>query len=199
MHDGPVSAPSLQAAEDAAHRGPAHPRRARPGAGRGAGAGADDHRRSQPRSRRGTSSTAGNGARRSTSGCWPPPGRRPRRTAGGSAPSSSSGSTRSSSAAAERVLGTAVDVSRHRALIDEAVATAAGAELTVASYLAEVIGFLLLVAFIYRYVRPPLKQADGQAVRVDPPVAHFRRCRRRERQPRRSRRRVPHSRRRGRK
>ena len=61
-------------------------------------------------------------------------------------------------AAAERVLGTAVDVNRHRALIDEARRHGRGSELTVASYLAEVVGFLLLAAFIYRYVRPPLKR-----------------------------------------
>ena len=38
---------------------------------------------------------------------------------------------------------------------------AAGA-VAMASYLAEVVGFLLLVAFIYRYVRPPLQSADGR-------------------------------------
>ena len=163
---------ALQAAEDAAHRDPARPRRARAGAERGAGAGA--RRSSTTRIREPTrhTSAAGSEARRSTSGCSPPPGRRPRRTAGGSAPSSSSGSTRSSSRRPSASSAAAVDANRHRALIDEAVATAAGAELAVASYLAEVIGFLLLLAFIYRYVRPPLRRLmDKQAESIRSSIA----------------------------
>jgi F-type H+-transporting ATPase subunit b len=41
-----------------------------------------------------------------------------------------------------------------------------------ASYLAEVVGFLLLVAFIYRYVRPPLKKMmDKQSESIRSSIA----------------------------
>jgi len=100
-------------------------------------------------------------ARRSTTGWSRPPGPRPQRRVDEPVTSSSDGSTRSwrpppsgCSAAASMSTSPCTDRRGDCSGRGRGHGHGRGSGLAVASYLAEVFGFLLLGVFIYRYVRP---------------------------------------------